>query len=198
MLLKLNADVRTINLGAYVNYIAWAPNQGYFPEEPGKNHHKLLSYLCKQLPDKSLAADLGTFLGASALALASNSQVKVLTFDLAEMGPNDLTIPTYRNLPNVRFVKGDCANYIDAFIDAKLIMLDIDPHDGVQEPKMVKLLLEKEYKGILICDDIHLNKEMQNWWDSVTLKKIDATKYGHWSGTGIIVFAPEIIDVSMD
>ena len=41
-------------------------------------------------------------------------------------------------------------------------------------------------------DDIHLNEQMRVFWENVTDKKIDVTKYGHVTGTGIINFSKDM------
>jgi hypothetical protein len=45
-----------------------------------------------------------------------------------------------------------------------------------------------DYKGYVFCDDIHLNHNMENWWQSVKIEKYDITDIGHFSGTGLINF----------
>jgi len=196
MLLKLDSGVNGVDLSAFLPYISWAGDMAYFPSEVGINHHKLLAYLVKQLPAGSLVADLGTYLGASALALASNPDIVVLTFDITKNF--DTTKKTCIDLPNVTFILNDCLNCIDMFITAKIIMLDVNPHNGKQERKLLLELMEREYKGIVICDDINLNEEMQAFWKSIGgWKKLDVTKYGHWSGTGIVVFDSETLDLEV-
>jgi hypothetical protein len=54
---------------------------------------------------------------------------------------------------------------------------------------MINKLIEIDFKGILLLDDIHLNAEMQALWDWIPIvKKIDLTKFGHNSGTGVVMF----------
>jgi hypothetical protein len=84
--------------------------------------------------------------------------------------------------------------------DVMLAVLDIDPHMGIKETVVVRRLLEDGYRGILICDDIHLRREMlEGFWDGLPagLKKIDLTEFGHFSGTGIVVFDPSYVDFSV-
>jgi hypothetical protein len=70
----------------------------------------------------------------------------------------------------------------------KLILLDIDPHDGIQETVFTNKLANINYKGFIICDDIHLNIGMRNWWNSLNVEKYDLTDIGHMSGTGMLVY----------
>jgi predicted O-methyltransferase YrrM len=195
MTLTIDAGIAEIDLSSFLKYIDWAPECGYFPQEPGVNHHKLLAYLVKQLPANSLVADLGTYLGSSALALASNPKVRVITIDkLCQLEQDKQTC---RDLPNVQVVTADCLKCIDLYINASLILLDIAPHDGAQERDLLLELRRRDYKGVVVCDDSELTNSMRSFWESVEQKKINATKYGHWSGTGIVIFAPNVIDVTM-
>ena len=72
-------------------------------------------------------------------------------------------------------------------LEAPFIMLDTF-HDGGFEREFILELLKNNYKGMVLCDDIYLNDEMKSFWEWVPLQKIDVSKYGHWSGTGIILF----------
>ena len=105
---------------------------------------------------------------------------------------------TYKKLPNIRFVQGDCKKYIEDLVNCEVIFLDTDPHLGNDEREIVDQLSKKSYRGILICDDIYLNGSMKAFWQDVTLKKYDVTSYGHWSGTGIIVFDEQYISVEVE
>ena len=47
--------------------------------------------------------------------------------------------------------------------------------------------MKSNWNGIMIADDIHLNKPMKKWWKLIDNKyKYDITRFGHWSGTGLI------------
>ena len=196
MILKIDKGIFDVDLSAFNQYLSWCGDFGFFPMEPGQNHHKLLAYLVSQLSAGSLVADLGTHQGASALALAYNPNVLVLSFDISmHFEP---TKKSFRDLPNVTFILNDCLNCIDMYQTAKIIMLDVNPHDGKQERKLLLELMERDYKGIVICDDIHLNDEMKEFWNSIVGgKKLDVTKYGHWSGTGVVIFDPQTLDVEV-
>jgi len=45
-----------------------------------------------------------------------------------------------------------------------------------------------ECSGVLLLDDIHLNEPMQKFWDSLTQEKHDLTEFGHFTGTGMVLF----------
>ncbi len=189
--LKIDAEVHNVDLTPLARF---APTQ-YFLGEAGTEPYKLLAYLSSQLPRGSKIADLGTRQGASAAALARNPQVQVTTYDI-----DDCSDQQFIKLNNVTFVKSNCLDFVQDFADAALVHLDLDPHDGVQETLMLAELLEHKFKGLLVCDDICLNNQMKRWWRALgaPIKPIDVTRYGHWSGTGVVVFNPKNIDVEVE
>ena len=75
-------------------------------------------------------------------------------------------------------------------------MIDID-HFEIIETKIIKKLEELGFSGIILLDDIHhpqenLNIAMQRLWNSIEHKKYDITRYGHVSGTGLIIMNSDI------
>ena len=76
--------------------------------------------------------------------------------------------------------------------NTKIVMIDID-HLEVIERQIINRLDELGFSGIILLDDIHhpvpkCRDAMQKLWNSLDYKKYDVTKYGHWSGTGIVQF----------
>jgi hypothetical protein len=71
---------------------------------------------------------------------------------------------------------------------SKLILIDVDPHDGVKEKLFYDIIKNSKFNGITIWDDIHLNYGMNTFWNNIDGKKIDLTHIGHATGTGIIEF----------
>jgi len=189
--LTIGKDIFSVDLSALAEYVAFDVDaHRYFTQE---NTYKILAHLSKQLPKGSKVADLGTACGSSALAFASNPDVQVSTIDSRKLLPQNLKNAS--SLPNVSFIQGDIANYISIYADAKIIYLDVHPHDGIQESKIYNELIASEFKGILILDDIHAFEGLNSFWNTISRKKIDATEYGHHSGTGIVVFSPTDLDV---
>jgi hypothetical protein len=184
----INEKVNDIDLNDLYKYTKWSPFERYFKLDMGKEHYKLLAFLSKQCEDGDTIYDIGTFQGYSALALSYNSKVNVVTYDLV----NHITtvLPSPKDVQNIQFKIADCtnANELKELAKAPLIFLDVDPHDGVQEPQIFTALQNAGFRGILLLDDIHLNEGMRKFWDWVPLKKYDITKYGHFSGTGLVVF----------
>jgi protein-L-isoaspartate O-methyltransferase len=158
--------------------------QGYFDEPAGKEHYRLLEKL--SLKASGLVVDVGTLYGSSALALSHNPEVRVVSYDIKNHIPDAAAI---RAVPNITFVIGDGVKAVPEFAKlTDLIVLDIDPHDGIQEAAFFAALVDNGYAGIVVCDDIHLNAAMEAWWASIEQRKEDLTLEGHWSGTGIVYF----------
>ena len=103
------------------------------------------------------------------------------------------------DVKNVVFIHKDAKEDVELFKNSPVIMLDIDPHDGKQEIEIVQKLIDINYKGIVICDDIHLNSEMEYFWSWIPceLEKFDITLYGHFSGTGLLVFDNSVVSVEI-
>lgn len=205
-LLRIDSGLYDVDLKDYEKYVDWSPGLPYFNLAPGQEHYKLLAYLSKQLEPRSLISDCGTLFGCSAAALAVNEDVNVVTYDVQDH------IPTKQNsvwhLENVIPVNADCMNEVGSIARSDLVVLDIDPHDGQHELEFVQRLNVAEFKGILICDDISLSDEMKEFWNTVCqmqrdprynpqFRTLDLTKYGHWSGTGAIVFDPRVLDIEV-
>lgn len=158
----------------------------------GTEHYRLLSSISRQLPDGSKIADLGTLYGSSAVALSENPNVLIDTYDTHRLFSNERQFPS-----NITYYQKSCQDAIEDISNALVVLLDIDPHDGEAELEFIGLLKQNGFKGLLICDDIKLNDEMKSFWSDIdnTLKKVDVSEYGHWSGTGIVVFDPSTIDI---
>ena len=158
-------------------------------------HYKLLSYISSLITNETIL-ELGTRDGLSALVLAKNGQNKVITYDLQNK-PEEMD--TFEHLvPNLEFKQMNVFHEdLNVLKNSKIIFMDLDPHDGNQEKRMVELLDSIEWKGILIADDIEWFPEMKNWYNNLNKKKYNVTKWGHGSGTGIIDFSEnlEILDL---
>ena len=83
-------------------------------------------------------------------------------------------------------------------IKSDLIFLDA-AHDGKMEQEIYDFLCRNDYKGILLLDDISLNKEMALFWRGIDKKKYDITEIGHGkdddfnrSGTGLVDFSGNV------
>jgi hypothetical protein len=143
-------------------------------------HYKLLAYFAS-LHDNTTIYDLGSYRGHSAIALASNPNNQIVSYDIGYF------LEYARRPENVEFRIGNF--YRDkTMLSSPLIVLDVYQHDGQQETQLFAYLEENKYKGTVILDDIHLNEGMEKFWNGIKQEKVDASKFGHHSGTGIVFF----------
>lgn len=187
---KSNLDA--INMKQYTYGIEWSPTFQYYDKDAGKEFYRLLVYLVQNLKSGDIVVDIGTYYGLSAVALASNNNIHVITYDIYDNITDVPGIITLKNVKNIEYRIKDCCDDIHILRDAKIIVLDVDPHDGIQEIDILEKIRESAFRGIVICDDIHLNSGMKTFWDNIPERKIDASEYGHWSGTGVIFFSDDI------
>ena len=52
---------------------------------------------------------------------------------------------------------------------------------------ILDFLIDNNWHGKLLLDDINLNQEMKNFWNGISHEKYDLTDIGHWSGTGLVI-----------
>lgn len=160
--------------------------------EMGGNPYSFYAYISTLIDNKTIL-DVGTRRGLSALAFSYNKNNKVISYDLIECGASNI------KKENIEFKIMDFRNDETLNYDnVDIIMIDVDPHDGVQEREMFKFLKDKNWKGILILDDILNNwpkivpganpQEMNNWWNEIQEEKYDVSDIAHYSGTGIVNF----------
>jgi len=197
--LKLVVDhrVSNVDLSSFARFLAWHPEyQRYFLAKPGAEHHSLLSFLMQQLPHGTKVVDLGTLFGASALALAHGlPSGKVITYDIRDNIPHNAE--TIRNVPNIEFKIQDGIKDCATYLDASLVLLDVDPHDGIQEKDFIERMTAAGFRGVVVCDDIYCNKAMEAFWHWIPIEKYDVTRFGHGSGTGIVVFDKNVVSVEV-
>jgi hypothetical protein len=150
---------------------------------PGNSEYCLYNYLSDYFED-SIILDIGTGGGGSSKALGANLKNKIISFDL-------LVRREIPQSPNIEYRLGEFVE--DKTIDysnVSIIMIDVDPHDGEKEPKMIKYLEDIKWSGILLLDDIKFYRfpELERYWNSLPYEKYDLTDIGHESGTGLINF----------
>jgi hypothetical protein len=170
-----NRDHILINLATNPWYTTWNFT-------PGQCEYSLYCYLSEQFNDSTIL-DIGTGGGGSAVSFSINKSNKVISYDLqrrADFIENDnieLRIGNFMEDKNIDYE------------DVSIIMIDVDPHDGLQEPPMFKFLESIGWSGILLLDDIGPEwKEMNEMWNALPYEKYDVTDIGHYSGTGLINF----------
>jgi hypothetical protein len=170
-------------------YLDFAPPEyaAFYAAAPGREPFRLLEKMSATMPEGCVAVCLGTGFGAVPLAIAlGNPGISVATYDTVDcLAAN---VPTVRDLRNVvTHVVPDVRDVIpDIAKDANLVVIDIEPVDGVKQQQCVERLVEHGFQGIVVCDDIHLTKGMRSFWAWAPGPKADLTRVGHWSGTGAI------------
>lgn len=173
-------DIEKIDLTELSNYITNEESKKFFLEGAGKEHYKLLAYLSKSV-DGITITEFGTFRGCSALALAYNPKNKVVSYDVV----NNRALNGYPGNIEFRMFKAEITRDMMDLLNSNLIFVDTD-HSGDFEREVMGFLVANEWQGNIIYDDIHLNDEMKDFWNSVdTIDKQDLTNLGHWSGTGV-------------
>jgi hypothetical protein len=179
-ILKVTAEeLNQINLSKYLKSTDdLGFPKSWFYMDAGLEHYRLLVFISKLYNGVNLL-DIGSYQGSSAIALSFNKKNKVISYDI-EHQPEIADI----KISNIEFIKG---NVLKHEIDAPFILLDTY-HDGTFEQEFVNHLLKIKYKGLVMFDDIHLNKEMSNFWNGLKNEKYDLTEIGHHSGTGIAIF----------
>lgn len=160
---------------------------------PGE-HYRLLAALTAVVEPR-LIVEIGTYTGASALAFLDQAGAgcQVVTYDVLAWDEIPGTLLRAADFDGGRLEQRvvDVADpehwraELATFRDADLIFLD-GPKDGVFEPLMMARLagLARETDFVLVIDDIRF-LEMIEAWASFPAPKLDATSFGHWSGTGI-------------
>lgn len=182
-------DVVEKNINDLHPYAVYSGNNDYIhflnKEELDRHALKLYAYI-SELFDDSIILDVGTKFGNSALALSYNDSNIIISYDIIEW-------PTHTGLKkdNIKLKIQDFMkdNTID-YEKVPIILIDVDPHDGTQEPGMLEYLEKIGWSGILLLDDISWNDfpEMKKFWESINYEKYDLTDIGHFSGTGLVNF----------
>lgn len=167
-----------------------------FFQEPGVNHYHLFANISKQINNATII-DLGTFRGLSALAWSYNESNMVHTFDMAydytgrhHTVYQDQRILKKCNINNYLiniFIEDIDNNMKELILKSNIIFMDAGDHLSQKlEFFLINFLKTNNYKGLVIWDDIYLNEDMIGIWNSIPNdEKIDITKYGHFSGTGV-------------
>lgn len=159
-------------------------------------------------------ADIGTKVVTSALALASNLQTPIWTFDLADnqratafRGKSEMV--WQRELlhvgANITFFNLDLLTVSDdqfkRYIGDFFVFLDTAhlPYSNPFEVAFFQRVLNVGFKGILLLAGIKFNPEMKRFWTEVQnlayehgFTTYDITRVGHWSGAGLVDFSGKV------
>jgi hypothetical protein len=170
--------------------------QEYYEPKSGVQEYRLYSYLSTFF-NNTIILDIGTCDGRSAVALSHNENNKIISYDICNhINNNYHKIYTKKNISfNIKNVLDDLNE--ELIKNVKIVMIDIDHYETV-ETLIINKLKQLNFSGLIILDDITnhpdpiMNFCMNKLWNSITDTKYDFTKYGHWSGTGIIVMSDDI------
>lgn len=197
---SLNFDaINGLDLSHLAHFMSWNPTyQAFFSEQAGKEPYKLLAYLAKEIQGE--ICDLGTLFGSSALALSYNESNTVLTLDTCKRIPEMQGNITVLNRPNIKFLVASAQAILPHIAKSNLVYMDFDSQNIEELQKVVSELEYYNCKGLLLINDIHLNDQMKGFWENIPkhLKKVDVTRLGHFTGTGIVVFDPEHLDIDIN
>lgn len=175
-----------------LQYATWHSDHQYFVKGPGVEHYCLLSQLGSVLPPGSKAACISTKKGYSALALVSRAMdLDVHCYGSSDIPDDELTA---NNLTNVTLHYEDWRSEVSSIASMQVVVVDIEPHEGMEEAALALELFKAGFKGILVIDNIYLNPSMHAVWAASlpsSLLRFDATPIGHWTGTGLVFYSPD-------
>lgn len=153
-----------------------------FDHNPGHSEYRLYAWISHKFQNTTIL-DVGTRFGNSALSLSNNPTNHVISYNIVEEGASSI------KKDNITWKIMDFRNDPDLNLDeVSLIMIDVDPHDGVQEPQMLKWLKDKGWSGKILFDDIHHAGTRGFWRTLPDESKQDLSEVGHLTGTGIMDF----------
>jgi predicted O-methyltransferase YrrM len=180
-----NQELDSIDLSIYKDYAKKVLNYNeWFFEKSGKEHYRLLAYI-SSLYNNTNIIDIGTYKGFSALALSKNKNNKIHSYDIS----SEIEIEYLKNhtdlCNNIEFKIENILSEEKLILSSPFIMLDT-AHDGVFENIFINFLIEINWNGLLLLDDIHEYPALTEMWNKVQFEKYDLTNKGHWSGTGLI------------
>lgn len=171
-------------------------DKDYYDRKSGDQEYRLYSYLTTFFNNMTIL-DIGTLTGRSAISLSYNKTNHVVSYDIYNQINNDKH--KIYSKENIIFKNKNVLDDLtkDFIKELKIVMIDID-HYGTIEEQIINKLKENNFSGIIILDDITkhpdpvINREMNKLWDNIQDVKYDFTKYGHWSGTGIVIINDDI------
>ncbi len=160
MQLVIDEGIREQNIEDLVPYTSFHEFTKYFTLPAGEEHYRMLSSISHQLAGHTIF-DIGTARGYSAIALGHCAHTHVVTYDIVDEIPNDAL--SIKQKENITFRVKNCLSDISELSRSPFVMLDTS-HDGDFEKELILALGKNQYKGVVLCDDIYLNPEMNSFW----------------------------------
>ena len=173
--------IRAVDLSQLADFITNDEYRGYFLDTTFREHYRLLAYMSTKFSGQTIY-DVGTLKGYSALALSYNADNKVISYDIEDLKE----LKDRERLNTIDYRIGNVLEDPSLF-SSPLVLLDTY-HKGQFEREFYAHLKAHRFKGLLVLDDIFLNKAMKAFWHDIDSPKEDITDMGHWSGTGIVDF----------
>jgi predicted O-methyltransferase YrrM len=172
----------------------------YWPEIwPGEHYRLLAGLVAVEVP--SVVIEIGTATGLSALALRHGlgTEAQLVTFDIVPWRQYPDTALREEDFADGRLVQHVddlsvphvAASHTELLRSADLIFIDA-AKDGRQERVFLDVFERTAFRRrpIVVFDDIRQWKMLRTWRE-VQRPKLDVTSLGHWSGTGLVDFAPD-------
>jgi predicted O-methyltransferase YrrM len=163
---------------------------------PGE-HYRLLAGLVARLQPRTVV-EIGTETGLSALCLLKYLPVggRLVTFDVIPWCDIPKSCLTAKDFSDGR-LKQEVADlsipdvfgkHASLLAEADLIFAD-GPKDGVFEYKFIDLLdtLTFAKPPYVVFDDIR-DRNMLRFWREMNKPKLDISSFGHWTGTGLVMW----------
>jgi predicted O-methyltransferase YrrM len=176
------------------------PGPPYWPDIwPGEHYRLLAGLVAVEAP--SVVIEIGTAAGMSALALLNRlpADGRVVTFDLVPWRRYPRAVLCEDDFADGRLIQhvddlsvpAVAARHADLLASADLIFVDA-AKDGRQEQVFLDLFERTPFRRrpIVVFDDTRQWKMLRIWRD-IRRPKLDVTSFGHWSGTGLVDFAPD-------
>ena len=194
----MNIDLRDEVLSQYDEYLndelAEHYNRGALG---GFGQYNVLAHLSTYF-NNSTIIDYGTGIeGVSARALAYNETNTVYSYDIEFSKNAAAHFKSFDNIVYDIFDPIKSPKDQEVLLSSSLISLDVAPHDGIQERKICDFLIDNEWDGIMVCDDVNIGPHggMIEFWESIEQLKYDltSTTYAHHTGTGIICFGDHLV-----
>jgi predicted O-methyltransferase YrrM len=193
ILLAAAASARTTHPNLLIERAAGTPYSDWADAFPGEHYRLLAALVATRAP--KLVVEIGTYTGAGALALLGEADpdCQIVTYDIIPWDEIPGSLLRAEDFSDGRLRQRIVDMSSDdtwraeqgLFERADIVFLD-GPKDDRFEPLMLGRLaaLRRKVPYLLVVDDIRF-LEMVEPWARFPSPKIDATTFGHWSGTGL-------------
>lgn len=163
---------------------------------PGE-HYRLLAGIVSYLKPR-LVIEIGTDKGLSALCLRSHLPTggQVVTFDLIPwreipntcLKPEDFADGSLRQEIADLSIPGVFEKFASLLSKAEFLFVD-GPKDGRFERAFAALLNKLDFDNppYVLFDDLR-DRNMLRFWREIPWPKLDITSFGHWTGTGLVLW----------